>query len=86
MTSRQNTIAKLQQLPDSLLQEVDDFIDFIARKHQFKIINVESKNNTDEIWKKWFESVDCLEIKTTEPLSEYQKLLIDKYRQQGLNL
>jgi hypothetical protein len=86
MTIRQTTIAKLQQLPDSLLQEVDDFIDFITRKHQSKITNVAPQNNTDVVWERWFESVDRIEIETTEPVSEYQKLILDKYRQQGLNL
>jgi hypothetical protein len=30
MAVREVTITKLQQLPDSLLQEIDDFIDFTA--------------------------------------------------------
>lgn len=34
MTIRETTIAKLQQLPESLLPEVNDFIDFVAHKHQ----------------------------------------------------
>ncbi len=33
MTIRESTIVKVQQLPESLLKEVNDFIDFIAKKH-----------------------------------------------------
>jgi len=33
MTIRDSAIAKLQQLPEPLLQEVSDFIDFITHKH-----------------------------------------------------
>ena len=32
MAIRDNTLAKVQQLPESLLQEVSDFIDFISIK------------------------------------------------------
>ena len=86
MTIRKTSIAKLQKLPESLLQEVDDFIDFVMQKHQFRTTNVTPQNNANEVWEKWFESVDYLEIKVTKPVSEYQKLLLDKYQQQGLNL
>jgi Protein of unknown function (DUF2281) len=33
MNIREATISKLQQLPEPLLQEVDDFIDFVLLKH-----------------------------------------------------
>jgi hypothetical protein len=33
MNIREATISKIQQLPESLLQEVDDFIDFVVLKH-----------------------------------------------------
>ena len=33
MTIYENTIAKIQQLPEPLLQEVSDFIDFLLVKH-----------------------------------------------------
>ncbi|MEH2338681.1 DUF2281 domain-containing protein [Nostoc sp.] len=34
MTILETAIAKLQQLPEPLLQEINDFIDFILHKHQ----------------------------------------------------
>ncbi len=33
MTVYDMTIAKIQQLPESLVQEVNDFIDFLLTKH-----------------------------------------------------
>ncbi len=86
MTIRDTTIAKLQQLPEPLLQEVSDFIDFVAHKHQVEAANDERQHDLSEAWKKWFESVEELEVTPTEPTSEYQQLLINKYRQQGLEL
>jgi len=39
MTIRETAIAKIQQLPESLVQEISDFIDFITRNHQAKTAN-----------------------------------------------
>ena len=50
MTIREAAIAKLQQLPEPLLQEVSDFIDFITHKHQPKTANLESEVNLSEAW------------------------------------
>ncbi|MGV0023797.1 DUF2281 domain-containing protein [Phormidesmis priestleyi] len=86
MTIRETTIAKLQQLPESLVQEVNDFIDFVAHKHQSKIGNNQLQNNAAEAWTTWFGEVDLLDVTPTEPISEYQQLLLNKYRQQGLEL
>lgn len=86
MTIRETTIAKLQQLPEPLLQEVNDFIDFITHKHQYRTANGKSQSDTAQAWALWFESVDCLEVTPIEPSSEYQQLLLNKYRQQGLEL
>jgi hypothetical protein len=86
ITIRETTIAKLQKLPESLLEEVDDFIDFVAHKHQSRIANNKSQNNVADAWIQWFESVDILEITPPEPVSNYQQLLLNKYRQQGLEL
>ena len=33
MTVHDVTIARIQQLPESLVQEVDDFVDFLLMKH-----------------------------------------------------
>jgi hypothetical protein len=66
MTIRDSTIAKLQQLPEPLLQEVSDFIDFISQKHLAKTAESQSKEKLVEAWLKWFESVDRSEVTTTE--------------------
>ena len=86
MTIRQTTIAKLQQLPESLLQEVSDFIDFVTHKHQSIAGNNQPPNNTAETWARWFAAGERLEVTPTQPTSEYQQLLLNKYRQQGLDL
>lgn len=39
-----------------------------------------------EVWTQWFEAVEQLETVTFEPESNYQQLLLNKYRQQGLDL
>jgi hypothetical protein len=39
-----------------------------------------------EAWTQWFETVEQLETFSSELESNYQQLLINKYRQQGLEL
>ena len=86
MGIRQSAIAKLQQLPESLLPEVDNFIDFVLHKHQSETANEDQQDDIAQAWEKWFEAVDNLEVNPTEPTSEYQQLLLNKYRKQGLEL
>ncbi len=86
MSIRQNAISKLQQLPESLLPEVNNFIDFVIHKHQSEAINEKQQDEIVKAWDTWFEAVEQLEVKPTEPFSEYQQLLLNKYRKQGLEL
>jgi Protein of unknown function (DUF2281) len=86
VTIRKTTITKLQQLPESLVQEVSDFIDFVIYKHQSIAGNDPSQNDAAETWANWFEAVDRLDVISTDPASSYQQLLLNKYRQQGLDL
>jgi len=86
MTIRDLAIAKLQQLPESFLPEVNDFIDFVIHKHQSKIADAKPQDDIAKAWAKWFEDAEHLEVITNEPESEYQQLLLKKYRQQGLEL
>ncbi|MBD2510872.1 DUF2281 domain-containing protein [Nostoc muscorum FACHB-395] len=86
MTIRETAIAKLQQLSEPLLQEVTDFIDFVIHKHQVKIADTQPDEPLVEKWSQWFEAVDCLEVSPPEAVSNYQQLLLNKYRQQGLEL
>ncbi len=90
MTIRETAIAKIQQLPEPLLQEIIDFIDFITRNRQTKTAIDALEGDRSEAWARWFEAVDSLEIApetmSTKPTSEYQQRLLSKYWQQGLSL
>jgi hypothetical protein len=86
MTIRDTAIAKLQQLSEPLLQEVSDFIDFVIHKHQAEITNSQPDKTLMEEWSRWFEVVDRLDVTPPKPASTYQQLLLNKYRQQGLEL
>jgi DNA-binding transcriptional regulator/RsmH inhibitor MraZ len=59
------------------LSEVDTVKITISNKLQ---------RNTAEAWEKWFDSVDRLEVTSNEPAKDYQQILLNKYRQQGLKL
>jgi len=50
MTTHDMTIAKIQQLPESLAQEVSDFIDFLLMKHD------------RERWQLWVHFSEALEM------------------------
>ncbi|MCY7286352.1 MAG: DUF2281 domain-containing protein [Cyanobacteria bacterium CAN_BIN43] len=90
MTIRETAIAKIQQLPESLMQEIIDFIDSITCNHQAKTAIDLLEGDRSEAWARWFEATDGLEITPeitpTVPTREYQQRLLHKYRQQGLNL
>jgi len=90
VTIRETAIAKIQQLPESLVQEIIDFIDFITRNRQAKIAIDSLEGDRSEAWARWFEAADGLEIAPentpTAATSDYQQRLLSKYRQQGLNL
>jgi Protein of unknown function (DUF2281) len=84
MTIRETTIAKLQQLPEPLLQQVNDFIDRLMPHSEPG--NSKPEDAIAGTWAHWFEAGDRLEIAPTESTSDYQQLLLSKYRQQGLEL
>jgi hypothetical protein len=86
MTIRDITIAKLQQLSEPLLQEVSDYMDFVINKHLAKSTDRQTDEKLVEAWLQWFDEVDHLDVTTAEPAHEYQHLLLNKYRQQGLTL
>lgn len=51
------------------------------------VISNKVQTNTAEAWAKWFESVEQLETTSTEtPVKQYQQLLLNKYRNKGLEL
>ena len=86
MNIQDTTIAKLQQLSELLLQEVNDFIDFIIHKYQGEISNSRSDEILIERWSQWFETVEKLDVSPSDSINNYQQLLINKYQQQGLEL
>ena len=86
MTVRESAIAKLQQLPESLLQQVIDFIDFLTYKQQQHAAAEDPQNAHVAKWKRWFKDVDDLAVSSTEPIGDYQQHLLSKYRKQGLDL
>ena len=52
MTIRQTTIAKLQQLPEPLLLEVNNFIDLVIHKHQSETANDKPQDDGAKVWEK----------------------------------
>jgi hypothetical protein len=86
MNVREITISKLDQLPDSLVEEVNQFIDFVIYKNQLGINEQKLEPTLAEKWLKWFEDVEKLNVNPTQTTKTYSESLIDKYRQQGLDL
>jgi hypothetical protein len=86
MSIRETTVSKLEQLPEPLLQEVSDFIDFVILKHQVHDQNGDQLVSLADRWARWFAAVDRLEISPIEPINNFQEGLLNKYRQQGLEL
>lgn len=83
MTLRETTIAKLQQLPEPLLQKVSELIDAALSKYQATEVQSEE---IGQAWAEWFEAVARLETAANPSTTDYQTLLLSKYRQQGLVL
>lgn len=67
MTIRETAIAKLQHLPEPLLKQVNDFIDFLTHRQQHSTVISDSQCELTEAWAQWFETVDRLEV--IEPIS-----------------
>jgi hypothetical protein len=86
MTIRKNAIDKLKKLPDSLLPQVSDFIDFLIYRYQTPPTVDTHQNTVAEKWAQWFDAVDRLPMRPTESIGDYQQHLLAKYRKQGLEL
>ncbi|KEI66236.1 hypothetical protein A19Y_1139 [Planktothrix agardhii NIVA-CYA 126/8] len=86
MSIRDLVLAKLEELPETLLQEVNQAIDKIIDQNLDKTVESNVDEKLLKAWLKWFEGVDQLQVKTATPINEYQQILLNKYRQQGLNL
>ena len=86
MKIRDIAITKLQTLPEPILEEINNFIDFIIHKNQPITVDFKPETPLSEAWAQWFEAVEGLEQNSTELTSEYQQHLLNKYRQKGLTL
>ncbi|MBD2628050.1 DUF2281 domain-containing protein [Trichormus variabilis] len=60
MNIQDKTIAQIRQMPDALIQEVSDFIDFLIMKHG---------GNNWELWLQFSESLDLAESDFSDYLS-----------------
>ncbi len=69
VTIRETAIAKIQQLPESLVQEISNFIDFVTRNPQAKTAKPLLEGDRSEAWAQWFEAVDGLDITPIAPTS-----------------
>jgi hypothetical protein len=86
MNTREVVVNKLQQLPYPLVSRVHEFIDFLIAQQHNQAVNVQSPESLTDRWKRWFEQVDQLSVLNHEPQNDYQERLLEKYRQQGLEL
>ena len=63
MTIHDVTIAKVQQLPESLAQEVGDFVDFLLMRHD---------NARWQLWTHFAEALEMAESDFTDYLSNLE--------------
>ncbi|MHC5936362.1 DUF2281 domain-containing protein [Nostoc sp.] len=63
MNLQDQTIGKIRQMPESLVQEVSDFIDFLLMKHS---------SNNGELWLQFSESVEIVESDFSDYLSNLE--------------
>ncbi|MCC5646297.1 DUF2281 domain-containing protein [Nostoc sp. CHAB 5824] len=63
MSIQDQTIGKIRQMPEALVQEVSDFINFLLMKHSGK---------NWELWLQFSESVEIVESDFSEYLSNLE--------------
>ncbi|MFN6517813.1 MAG: DUF2281 domain-containing protein [Nostoc sp. CreGUA01] len=63
MSIQDKTISKIRQMPEYLVQEVSDFIDFLLMKHS---------GNNWELWLKFSESMELVESDFSDYLSNLE--------------
>ena len=63
MTVHDQTIAKIRHLPDALVQEVSDFVDYLLSKHSGK---------DSSLWLKSEESQEIAESDSSDYLSDLE--------------
>lgn len=61
-------------------------IDVLLSEENSQQLNPIAEETLQQKWEKWFSQVDQLELSLNSPQDDYQKHLLNKYRQQGLEL
>jgi len=84
MNSREAAIAKLQQLSEPSLEKANQLLDSLLQEQHKQ--NFPSQETFKAKWEKWFAEVDQLEVSPNSSPGEYEQHLVNKYRQQGLDL
>lgn len=51
MTVHEETIAKIRQLPESLVQEVNDLVEFLLMKHSRELVEIAESDFSDYLTK-----------------------------------
>jgi hypothetical protein len=74
MTMRDTIITKLHNLPEPLLQQVNDFIDFVSLKNQNQTVDSSSQEHISEAWKQWFKA-NAEPQHESDKLAEVEKIL-----------
>lgn len=85
--------AQVSQLSLEAQNAIAQIIFDEIKKHQnnqnqkLNLSDQENTNPSKKYWDQWFEEVEKIEpISIDEDQSNYQKILFDKYKQQGLEL
>jgi hypothetical protein len=72
MTVHEETIAKIRQLPEPLLQEVNDFIDFILMKHYSDALTALPLRYRWQLWTQFTESLEIADADFSDYLSNLE--------------
>jgi chemotaxis regulatin CheY-phosphate phosphatase CheZ len=86
MNSREAAIAKLQQLSEPSLEKANQLLDSLLKEQHNQNQNTSSQETLKAKWEKWFTKVDQLEVSPNSSSEEYEQHLVNKYRQQGLDV
>lgn len=86
MNSREVAITKLKQLSEPSLEKANQLLDSLLQEQQTQHQNTTSQETLKAKWEKWFAEVERLEVSPELYPDQYEQHLLNKYRQQGLDL
>lgn len=86
MNSREVAITKLKQLSEPSLEKANQLLDSLLQEQQTQNQNTTSQETLKAKWEKWFAEVEQLEVSPESSPDKYEQHLLNKYRQQGLDL